>query len=274
MKDLSVRYPVWFCDVWGVIHDGLTSFPPASDALSKHRENGGIVLLITNAPRLAGNVAEQMDGLRVPRSAYDAIITSGDVTRSLIVQHGKGAVHHIGPERDKGIFEGLPTRLVPLEEANAVVCTGLHDDTRETGEDYAPILGRMKTLGLTMICANPDKIVRRGNQIVYCAGAIAEIYERDQGLVLMAGKPFQPIYELALQRAAELRKAPVGKNDVVAIGDGPDTDIAGAARFGLDCVLITGGVSDAALSQEAVEREVRSRIPEARIVLVQRDLHW
>lgn len=274
MRQLSSRYPLWLCDVWGVIHDGVTAFAPAYEALRKHRENGGLVLLITNAPRLAGNVAEQLDSLRMPRACYDAIVTSGDVTRSLIVLNGKGAVYHIGPERDLGIFHNLQTELVPLEKAHAVVCTGLFDDTAETPEDYAATLARMKALGLPMICANPDKIVRRGAHIIYCAGAIAERYEENGGQVLMAGKPFRPIYDLALKMAAGIRKAPVGKKDVLAIGDGPETDIAGAAAYGIDCVLITGGISDASLSPEAVEREVRAKVPQAHIVEVLPELDW
>jgi HAD superfamily hydrolase (TIGR01459 family) len=274
MQELSSRYPVWLCDVWGVVHDGVVAFAPACDSLRRHRTGAGTVLLVTNAPRRAAGVASQLDHLGVPPDAYDGIVTSGDVTRSLIVAHGKGAVHHIGPSRDLGIFEGLDVALVPPETAHAVVCTGLHDDTVETPDDYREALARMRELNLPMICANPDKIVRRGSDIVYCAGALAERYEQHGGRVLMAGKPFQPIYELALATAAEIRRSPVQKRDVLAIGDGPETDIAGAALFGIDCALITGGISDAALSPAAIEREVRLKVPLANIVKVQQDLHW
>jgi HAD superfamily hydrolase (TIGR01459 family) len=274
MRSLSSRYPLWLCDVWGVVHNGVVAFSSACEALANHRAQGGLVLLVTNAPRRANDVAEQLSRLNVPAASYDGIVTSGDVTRSLIVSHGRGAVHHLGPTRDLGIFDGLATSLVPLDHANAVVCTGLFDDTSEGPEDYLDTFREMLARDLTMICANPDKIVRRASQIVFCAGALAERYAEGGGRVLMAGKPFSPIYDLALYIAAEKAGREIGLNEVLAIGDGPETDIAGAAQYGIDCVLITGGISDAALPPEAVEREVRARVPEANIVKVQRELAW
>jgi len=274
MRSLSEHYPVWLCDVWGVIHNGVVSFGPACKALQNHRRNGGTVLLVTNAPRRAESVAQQLTNLRVPEDCYDAIVTSGDVTRSLINNQGGGAVYHLGPERDMGIYQGLDTRLVSLDEARAVVCTGLFDDRVETPDDYASTLRRMKAFGLPMICANPDKVVRRGSQIVYCAGAIAEAYERIGGRITMAGKPFPPIYDLAMKMAGDIRQGTINTAEILAIGDGPETDIAGAAGQGFDCVLITGGISDHALSPAAVARKVQAAIPDARIVDVQRDLSW
>jgi HAD superfamily hydrolase (TIGR01459 family) len=274
MQDLSRRYPLWLCDVWGVVHNGMAAFPEATDALERHRLQGGLVLLVTNAPRRGPSVAEQLQRLQVPATAYDGIVTSGDVTRGLIEVHGKGAVYHVGPPRDLGIFEGLNTSLVPVDAAHAVVCTGLFDDTRETPDDYRDSLRQMQELKLPFICANPDRIVRRGDHITYCAGAIADAYQELGGSVLMAGKPYAPIYELAMAEAADLRGGPIAKAQALAIGDGPDTDIAGASSFGIDCVLITGGIGDATRSLEAAEAEVKQRVPGARIVKVQRELHW
>jgi ribonucleotide monophosphatase NagD (HAD superfamily) len=132
----------------------------------------------------------------------------------------------------------------------------------------------MRELGLAMICANPDKIVRRGPDIVYCAGALAEQYEAAGGTVHMAGKPFAPIYDYGFRIASDLMGTTVLRSQILAIGDGPETDIAGAAANGLDCVLITGGISDATLSSEAIAREVRAQVPAARIVKVLPELAW
>jgi HAD superfamily hydrolase (TIGR01459 family) len=274
MHSLSSQYPVWFCDVWGVIHDGVDAFATACNALMRHRANGGRVLLVTNAPRRADDVMQQLTRLHVPAESYDAVITSGDVTRDLIATLGRGAVHHIGPPRDLGLFAGLETTLVPLEQAHAVVCTGLFDDTTETPDDYRETYRHMRELGLAMICANPDKIVRRGPDIVYCAGALAEQYEAAGGTVHMAGKPFAPIYDYGFRIASDLMGTTVLRSQILAIGDGPETDIAGAAANGLDCVLITGGISDATLSSEAIAREVRAQVPAARIVKVLPELAW
>jgi HAD superfamily hydrolase (TIGR01459 family) len=132
----------------------------------------------------------------------------------------------------------------------------------------------MKQLGLAMICANPDKIVRKGDRLLYCAGTLADMYLARGGTVLMAGKPYPPIYDLALAEAARLRGSPVGRDQVLAIGDGPETDIRGAAAYGIDALLVAEGVTDASLGLAAAEATVRAIVPEARIVTTVRALAW
>ena len=274
MQDLSTRYPVWLCDIWGVVHDGIHCFAPALDALRRHRRNGGIVVLITNAPRPHEVIADHLQRLGAGAGIADRIITSGDITRSLLARHDGGKVHHIGPERDLGIFGGLTIARVSVAEADAVLCTGLLDDDTETPEDYRQSFKPMIARGLAMICANPDRIVRRGDVIVYCAGALGDLYAAMGGEVLMAGKPHAPIYEAALAAAAGVAGRPVMKREVLAIGDGPDTDIRGAADNGLDVLLIGGGVLEQGLDVAALEASVAARVPGARIVRTLAGLAW
>jgi HAD superfamily hydrolase (TIGR01459 family) len=273
MQDLSIRYPVWFCDVWGVVHDGIRCFPAAVDALRRHRERGGLVLLITNAPRPHANVEAQLQRLG-GAGTYDRVVTSGDVTRSLLEQHRGGTVHHIGPERDLGIFEGTGVARADVAEAEAVLCTGLLDDEAETPEDYRPSFEPMIARGLALICANPDLVVRRGDRLVHCAGALAKLYADMGGETLLAGKPYPPIYDLALAEAARLAGRSIAKAEVLAIGDGPDTDIRGAAENGFDALLIGGGIHEPGVSLEKLERDIRARIPSARIVRTLEELAW
>ena len=274
MQEFSARYPVWFCDVWGVVHNGIAPFPSAVDALSKHRRNGGTVILVSNSPRTSAGVEQQLKSLRVDPISHDAIVTSGDVTRTLVASHGGGNVYHLGPARDRSIFHGLAVVRTPLSEAHAVLCTGLGDDSNETPGDYAPLLNEMKQRNLAMICANPDKTVRKGDRIIYCAGSLANAYAQLGGEVLMAGKPFRPIYDLAMQEATKLRGRGIASDDVLAIGDGPDTDIRGAAAFGIDAVLVADGLSHSAAGLAELERDVKEAIPEARIVATIRQLAW
>lgn len=274
MQDLSRRYPVWLCDVWGVVHNGVVPFPTAVTALSRHRQEGGTVILVTNAPRTRQSVERQMARIGVDRYAYDLMVTSGDATRELARRHGGEALYHLGPSHDRSIFEGLPARLVPIEEAQAVLCTGLFDDENDRLEDYASLLARMKARNLVMICANPDKMVRKGERLLYCGGKLAEMYEAKGGQVLMAGKPHTPIYDLALFEAARLRATPVTKDMVLAIGDGPETDIRGAARSGFAALLVAEGINDASLGLAEAEAEARKIVPEARIVRTMRHLAW
>ena len=265
MKNLSARYPVWLCDVWGVVHDGHKPIASAVTALEQHRATGGKVVFITNAPRPMAAIQAHLDHIGVARAAYDAMVTSGDVTQSLMLKRASKGLFHIGPEHDLSLFEGLDVARVPLAEAGAVICTGFHDEATETAQDYLPLLQQMLSRKLTMICANPDKVVRKGRVLVPCAGAIAEIYEAIGGQVEMAGKPFAPIYDLALARLAN-----PPRNSVLAIGDGPETDIKGAAQNGLACVFISGGIN----TTKNPEAEVRAAYPLANIVAVMPDLVW
>ena len=274
LQDLSARYPVWLCDIWGVVHDGVRCFAPALDALRRHRRNGGIVVLITNAPRPHDVIASRLQRLGAGEAIADRIITSGDITRALLARHDGGKVHHIGPERDLGIFGGLNIARVPVAEADAVLCTGLLDDDTETPEDYRQSFKPMIARGLAMICANPDKIVRRGDVILYCAGALGDLYVEMGGEVLMAGKPYAPIYDAALAAAAEAAGRPVAKREVLAIGDGPDTDIRGAAENDLDVLLIGGGVLEQGLDVAALAASVAATVPGARIVRTLTGLAW
>lgn len=274
MQRLSEAYPVWFCDIWGVVHNGVTPFPLTVAALRRHRERGGIVILVTNSPRSNLGVERQLLEIGVDPSSHDVIVTSGDVTQELMKRHGGGQVFHLGAERDHSIYDGTGVARVPLGEAHAVLCTGLFDDLNDQLSDYDDLLGQMRARDLTMICANPDKIVKKGDRILWCAGKLAEIYQGLGGKVLMAGKPFTPIYDLALAEASRLAGRSIGKSEVLAIGDGPETDIRGAADYGLAALLVAEGVTDASEGLHVVEAEVRALVPQARIVATVHDLSW
>jgi HAD superfamily hydrolase (TIGR01459 family) len=240
-RAIAPDYDVVLCDVWGVIHDSIVPFAEACDSLARFRAGGGVVVLVTNAPRTSDVVAEQLDEIGVARAAYDAIATSGDVTRALLAARAHQAVFHLGPERDLSLFRELHLPLATADTADYVVCSGLFDDNVETPDDYRPLLGRLLSRSLTMVCANPDLVVARGSNIVYCAGSIAALYETLGGEVIYAGKPHRPIYERALSLAAAARGGrPSGR--VLAIGDSVRTDLAGAAAFGCDCLLVNTGI--------------------------------
>ncbi|HET7679357.1 MAG TPA: TIGR01459 family HAD-type hydrolase [Xanthobacteraceae bacterium] len=239
---LLAAYDVLLCDVWGVIHNGVESFPPACEALKRARASGTTVLLISNSPRPAEAVVPQLDALQVPRASYDGMVTSGDVTRAVIMERPGQSVFHLGPPRDLPIFKDLDVKLLDAETADYVVCSGLFDDTKETPEDYRAMLERMQARGLFMLCANPDVVVERGNELVYCAGALADLYQSIGGDVLYAGKPYPPIYQQTLARAQRLRRGEVPLHRVLAIGDSVRTDLTGAASLGVDFLFLTAGI--------------------------------
>ena len=229
---LARGYDVLLCDVWGVVHNGVAAFAPACEALTRFRAERGTVILITNAPRPGASVQRILDRLNVPHDAYDAITSSGDVTRGIVENRLRERVFHLGPQRDLSIFTGLDVAFAPVEDADYVVCSGLFDDTRETPDSYRELLAAMRARSLFMVCANPDIVVERGDELVYCAGALADAYAALGGEVLYCGKPHVPIYEAALGKAARFRGGEVPPLDrVLAIGNSVRTDLKGAAGF-------------------------------------------
>ena len=242
LRDLVDGIDVVLSDIWGVVHNGLEAFPDACEALHKYRSRGGTVILITNAPRPADSVQRQLRKLGIGDETYDAIVSSGDLTRHYVADHPGRKVFWLGPQRDYSIHRGLDPLLAPLQEADYIVCTGLLDDETETAEDYRGMMMQARERKLTLICANPDIVVERGDRLIYCAGAIAELYRELGGEVIFYGKPHRPIYERAIELAAEWRGRAVQLKRVLAIGDSVRTDLAGAHGFGIDCLFVTRGI--------------------------------
>jgi HAD superfamily hydrolase (TIGR01459 family) len=239
---LGKSYAAWLVDIWGVMHNGMRAFPPAVEATRRYREQGGIVILLSNSPRPSEGLQQQLRSLGVSDQSYDATVSSGDLTRHELAKHAGARIFHLGPERDLPIFKDLDLTLVDARQAELVVCTGLFNDETETPEDYEGLLRELAERKLTMLCANPDHLVERGHDLVYCAGALAHLYEEDGGEVIYAGKPYAPIYELSEETIAGIAGRKVARSEILAIGDGIRTDMAGAADFGLDAVFVASGL--------------------------------
>ncbi|WP_299133989.1 TIGR01459 family HAD-type hydrolase [uncultured Amaricoccus sp.] len=249
LDDIGVRYEVLFCDLWGCLHDGVKAFPAAVAALERYRSRGGKVVLLTNSPRPAAQVAAQLDAMGAPRDCYDLIVSSGDAAQIALARGFFGRrVYHIGPARDLPFFadaNGKPFDIerVPLEEAEGIVCTGLVDDLTETPDDYRAVILYGATKGLKLLCANPDIVVDMGDKRVYCAGAIAKAYTQAGGESFYFGKPYPPIYALAREKLSVGQPDDIRSDDILCIGDGIRTDIEGAMGESLDAVFVTGGLA-------------------------------
>ena len=216
----------------------IAAWPQAHGALARARQAGLTVLLVSNAPRPAASVARQLAGLGVPAGAVDGIVTSGDVTRRLFETRFRGRkVSHIGPEKDRPLVDGLPVDFVSDDEAEVCLCSGLIDDRTETPEDYRDRLAALRARGLPLVCANPDRVVETGGTLIFCAGALADLYAQLGGETIVLGKPHAPIYGAALEMAGNPDPA-----QVLALGDSLRTDLAGAAGQGIDCLFLTAGI--------------------------------
>lgn len=252
LSDISDRYKALFVDLWGCVHNGISAYPEAVAALQAYRQHGGIVVLVTNSPKPRAGVAEQLAEFGVPKDAYDTIATSGDSARSAMFRGAVGEkVYFMGEwQRDAGFFEPLkildhPIHIerVPLDQAEGIVCCGPFDPMADPTINRPEFLFA-KQKGMKLLCANPDIVVDRGEIREWCAGALARLYTEMGGESLYFGKPHPPIYDLARRRMTALG-VDIGDSDILAIGDGPQTDIAGGMGEEIDTLFITGGLAAA-----------------------------
>jgi len=235
LGSLDPKYRLILCDVWGVVHDGVNLYPGATERLRQWRNEGRCVALITNAPRTAEAVEQQLERIGLPRDAYDFVITSGEAGIEALKALGE-PVGFVGTRGDREILEGRGIRIADDEEFTDLACTGVTSERPEPS-DYREDLERWAGRGVNMHCLNPDLLVVRGGVPEACAGAIADLYEALGGKVTWYGKPLEAIYRHALKRAGEPARA-----NVLAVGDGLQTDILGAARMGFDAVFVAGGI--------------------------------
>lgn len=242
LDEIAAKYDAVLCDVWGVLHNGRTPYASAVAALQRLRAAGKTVVLLTNVPKPRWSIPPQLDRMGAPRDAWDAIVTSGDAIRAELQARAPGPMFKIGRgEYDRPLWEGLDIDEAPLDEAAFFAVAGLERDD-ETPADYAGVLKAARARDLEMLCANPDIVVQFGDRMIWCAGALARDYEAMGGRVVMAGKPFAPIYALACKELAGLAGRNIPRERILAIGDGLPTDIAGANAQGLDCVFIASGM--------------------------------
>lgn len=243
LSQIAGNYDAILCDVWGVIHNGREAFGDACIALRKFRETRGPVVLITNAPVPKERVTRLFPQLGVPMDCFDDCVASGDATRNELKRMAPGPVYPIGIVGDDSLYAGLGLELTDdPARAKVVCCTSLRDFPDGTPEPYREEMKRLAQHGLPMICANPDVQFRRGDRLIWSAGALAKIYEQEGGQVIYPGKPDAPIYTLAFERASEIGGLTLAPARTLAIGDGPATDVLGANRQGMDALFIGSGI--------------------------------
>ncbi len=244
--DLLSRYDVMFCDVWGVLHDGHRAFDAACDALLRFKAGGGTVILVSNAPVPGERVSVMLDARAVPRTAYDDVVASGAIALRHIEEKGYRRLYCIGPRaRDAATFTRIAAEAdidAGIDDAEAILCTGLNDDINETADDYRDVLQRARERRVPFVCANPDLVVDVGGTQYLCAGAIADLYERMDGEVFWAGKPHANAYDAAHAAAERIRGSQVDRARIIAVGDSLRTDLKGAEAAGIDAIFVASGI--------------------------------
>lgn len=263
LSEVAADHDALLCDAWGVIHNGRELFPGVTEALTRFRRDCGPVVILTNAPRLSEVIPPQLDRLGLSRDAYDAVVTSGDATRRVMKELSGRRFYRIGPAKDDTLFASIGIELTDFDDADAIFCSGPNNDLVETPEDYRGMLGEAQARGLPMVCANPDVVVKYGDRLIYCAGAIGQLYEELGGTVFLGGKPHRPIYELARERMAAVSGS--APERPLVVGDGIDTDILGANNEGYRCAFVADGIfaddarEDGTLSAAKLSRALAAR---------------
>ena len=258
------RYRAVFCDVWGVVYDGVRAYDAGCAALARFRAAGGAVVLLTNAPTSPDAVAQVLGERGVPRDAWDAIVSSGALAREAAESEGLLSVHHIGTARDLAVFDGSPIQTVRLDDAQAIFCTELRDDQTERAEDYRQLLETALARSLPFVCANPDLVVDVGGDLRPCAGSVAALYEEMGGTVIWRGKPFAEAYAAAHTMAQNLVCRALDKADILAIGDAVRTDIRGAHDYGVDALFVGQGIHrDDVMASGEIDEAVLARLFDA-----------
>lgn len=244
ISEISDKFDVYFIDLWGVIHNGAQCYPEALKVLEKLKEQNKKIVLISNAPRPAAVVKVFLETIGLKSSGYDFLVTSGDITREYIsLNSSKKNFYHLGPTRDIDLFKDLNVTLTSKEECEEIICTGLVSDEEEKLQDYKILLDFFLNKKIPLICANPDEVVARGEKIVFCAGALANQYKQEGGMVRYFGKPYSEIYSFALKKIRAHKDFKDKKEiNTLVIGDNIKTDIKGANLSNLDSVLILNGI--------------------------------
>ncbi len=245
---LAGRYDGFILDIWGVVHDGKRPYPGVADALARLKSQGKRVVFLSNAPRRSFVVEALLNGMGLPSTLWDAIVTSGEVAWGHLARRdtpgfaalGTRALH-IGPERDHSVIAETGITLVATpEEADFILNTG-PDPERGAAETtpYHPMLAACAARRLPMVCVNPDRHVMVGDRHIICAGALVDAYAALGGpAAIEIGKPDPAVYDPVLEA--------LGISDrtrVVAIGDSPHTDLAGAQAAGIDAVWALTGLA-------------------------------
>lgn len=261
VTEFAKDYDALLVDSYGVLNDGSHVYGGALDCLAKLRAQGKVIIVLTNTPRPAAVVKEELGRVGITVSAYDDLVSAGEVAMNALSGHafqsrGIGRrCYYIGPERSRPLLGDLGLEEVArIDQCDLALITGLKSPSHVV-DDYEEVLVQLANRELPTICVNPDRYAIRGGQFGPASGAVGRRLEELGGKVVYIGKPYPDIYQTAFNRAEEL-----GAHRVACVGDGLETDILGASSFGIDSLFIAGGVHHVELGQCDVVDEEKLRV--------------
>ncbi len=247
LRDIAASYDAFLVDLWGVVHDGKAPFPGVMEVLRELASAGRRVVFLTNTSRASARVVEALEAMGIGRDLFEAVISSGDVTRAALLAEDPALfarlpaaprVLHVGEASFVPWLFELGHRFVEeVGDADLVVATGAPKDEAAlllTRAQLEPAAMR----DLPLVCTNPDRVIPTAQGLTLGPGAVAALYAELGGRTFLYGKPHPPIYAAARRQLGE-----VPPTRVLAVGDLLATDIRGAREAGMRSALVlaTGG---------------------------------
>jgi HAD superfamily hydrolase (TIGR01459 family) len=241
LAEVADGYDTYLVDQWGVLHNGHNAFGPAVDVMSRLKDAGKSLIILSNSSRRAETTRRNMAQMAIDHSLFDTIATSGEEVWQALHKREDDFYRNLGHRcivfqwgKDHDFFNGLD--LDPTEDIEQAEFILLNGTERDKFPSYEPILCRAVERGLPMVCSNGDFVsITPEGQLVQCPGVLAQRYETLGGYVRWHGKPADGIYNTALD-------ADLDRSRVLAIGDSLYHDIGGAASNGIDSLFITNGI--------------------------------
>jgi HAD superfamily hydrolase (TIGR01459 family) len=227
--------------------------------------------VVSNSSRRSHGALSNLAKKGINVESIEGVVTSGEVTWSALsaapreqaFQGLKRCVHFTWASRGAISLEGLDVEVVGRDAGSAdfVLAHGTEALGTTDGpevcslEDMRGLLDEAISRQLPMLVANPDIVTVDGDALRVMPGTLAKYYEDLGGPVHRMGKPDGIIYEEAL-RILGLRA-----DELIAVGDSMEHDIAGASAMGIDSIFIAGGIhadvamrNDGGIDEEGVDR--------------------
>jgi HAD superfamily hydrolase (TIGR01459 family) len=253
LREIADRFDSVLLDQWGALHDGRQVFPAARACVERLQAAGKRVLILSNSGKRAEENIRRLAKLGLPRSAYDALLTSGEAAWLGLRNRTEPPFSTLGRRcflitrgPDPSIVEGLDLEVATdLAVADFIFLAGVDDDRAEV-ETWRPLFAEAVQRRLPMLCANPDLTMFAATSLLSAPGALGQFYESLAGQVHYVGKPHAPIFAAALRVLGE-----PAADRVLVVGDSLDHDILGGNRAGMLTALIVSGVHAATLSAAA-----------------------
>ena len=129
LSSIANNYELFYIDLWGVIHNGISPHKEAVKVLNELELNGKDYVLLTNAPRPSKTVRGFLKNMNLEENIRKHVFSSGEAALNYLKNNlSSQTFYHIGPPRDFDLFkEFKKNKSENIEKCDYFLCTGLFD---------------------------------------------------------------------------------------------------------------------------------------------------